>query len=104
MDPKNEHLIQTVRSFARAHPVIQRMEMFGSHARGENRQDSDVDLLVSLCPDAKVSLFDLGGLQADLVDLLGCEVDLVERQAIEASGNPIRRDLILKDAVLIYEA
>ncbi len=104
MSAIHEHLIQTLRGFAQRHPVIQRMELFCSRARGENRPGSDVDLLVSFRPDAKVTLFDLGGLRAGLVDLLGCEVDLVERQAIEASSNPIRKNLILKEPVLIYDA
>jgi uncharacterized protein len=49
------------------------VRVFGSVARGEARDGSDVDLLVDL--EEGRSLFDLGGLYMDLVDLLGYEVD-----------------------------
>jgi predicted nucleotidyltransferase len=49
--------------------------VFGSVARGEDRADSDVDLLVTLPPG--VGLFELGRLGAELEQLLGARVDLV---------------------------
>jgi predicted nucleotidyltransferase len=49
--------------------------VFGSVARGEDRADSDVDLLVML-PDG-VGLFGLGRLSAELQELLGARIDLV---------------------------
>jgi hypothetical protein len=51
------------------------VRVFGSVARGDERPDSDVDFLVDLEPGR--SLFDLGGLHADLESLLGRPVDLV---------------------------
>ncbi len=57
---------------------VKSLAVFGSVARGEARPDSDVDLLVEF--DRPVSLFDLGGLQQRLCELLGgLEVDLVMR-------------------------
>ena len=52
---------------------VSRAGVFGSFARGEAVSDSDLDLLVDL-PDGS-SLLDLVGLQQDLSDLLGLEVD-----------------------------
>lgn len=49
--------------------------VFGSVARGEDRADSDIDLLVTL--PAGMSLFGLGRLAAELEDMLGARVDLV---------------------------
>ncbi|MBE1426457.1 putative nucleotidyltransferase [Desulfomicrobium macestii] len=49
--------------------------VFGSVLRGEDHEGSDLDILVDLLPGA--SLFDLGGLQIDLEELLGIPVDLV---------------------------
>jgi predicted nucleotidyltransferase/DNA-binding transcriptional regulator YiaG len=51
------------------------VRVFGSVARGEDRSDSDVDLLVDLAADR--SLFDLVGLRQDLEDLLRAKVDVV---------------------------
>lgn len=49
--------------------------VFGSVLRGEDQEGSDLDILVDTIPGA--SLFDLGGLQIDLEELLGIPVDLV---------------------------
>ena len=51
------------------------VRVFGSVLRGDAAAGSDVDFLVSL--DEGRSLLDLGGLQMDLRDALGCEVDVV---------------------------
>ena len=51
------------------------VQIFGSLARGEADAHSDVDFLVEMEPGR--SLFDLGGLQMDLKELLDCEVDIV---------------------------
>ncbi len=52
-----------------------RVRVFGSVARGEASEASDVDFLVDLAPGR--SLFDLGGLLMDLQDLLHVNVDVV---------------------------
>jgi predicted nucleotidyltransferase len=44
-------------------------------ARGDDRDDSDLDLLVDALPGA--TLFDLGGLQDELESLLGVRIDLL---------------------------
>ena len=49
--------------------------LFGSVLHGCASPDSDIDILVDALPGA--TLFDLGGLQADLEDLLGASVDLL---------------------------
>ncbi len=49
--------------------------MFGSAAPSDNREDSDVDLLVEF--DTGKTLFDLIGLKLDLETLLGVTVDVV---------------------------
>jgi uncharacterized protein len=69
------------------------VRLFGSVARGDSREDSDVDLLVDL--DAGRSLFDLGGLLMDLSDLLGAEVDLIEAGCL----HPYIRDRVLAEAI-----
>lgn len=58
------------RRFRAANPRV-----FGSVVHGTDREGSDLDVLVDALPGA--TLFDLGGLQAELEDLLGVSVDLV---------------------------
>lgn len=48
--------------------------VFGSVVRGDDHEDSDLDILVDTLPDT--SLFDLGGLQLELEKLLGVPVDV----------------------------
>jgi predicted nucleotidyltransferase/DNA-binding XRE family transcriptional regulator len=59
---------------AAAHGV-QNLRVFGSVARGEDRPDSDVDLLADL--PTGLSLFGLGRVEADLGAILGARVDLI---------------------------
>ena len=56
------------------------VRIFGSAARGEADEKSDVDFLVDMEPGR--SLFDMGGLLMDLQELLGCEVDVVTEKGL----------------------
>lgn len=55
---------------------IASLRLFGSVVRDDFGPDSDVDILVEFRPGIDPDLFDLGGLQQDLSDLFGREVDL----------------------------
>jgi len=66
--------------------------LFGSVAHGRTTTSSDIDILVDALPEA--TLFDLGGLQDALEDLLGAPVDLVTPGDIVAS----LRATIIEDA------
>lgn len=50
--------------------------VFGSYVRGEQRPDSDLDILIELQDPPRLDLFDLVRLEHDLSDLLGVQVDL----------------------------
>lgn len=67
------------------------IRVFGSAARGEDRPDSDLDLLVEM--EAGRSLLDLVGLGQDLEDLLHRKVDVLT----DASIHPALRARILTD-------
>ncbi len=56
--------------------------IFGSYVRGEQRADSDLDVLAVF--DENASLFDLGGAQVMLSELLGVKVDLIPREDARA--------------------
>jgi len=86
-------------ALCRRHGVV-RLEVFGSAARGTDfdRSRSDVDFLVTFAPEAPTDLTAFLDLKDALEKLLGRPVDLVERDAIEASRNYIRRRAILRDA------
>ena len=54
--------------------------VFGSYVRGEQKPDSDLDILISLTDPPKISLLDLVDLQYYLGDLLGMEVDIAVKR------------------------
>jgi len=85
-------------AFCRRHR-IKRLGIFGSAARGELGNASDVDLLVEFEKDAHASLFDMVRMQDELSRMLGRKVDLATTAILE---NPYRRRSILKDLRELY--
>jgi predicted nucleotidyltransferase len=83
---------------------VRGLELFGSVLRSDFRPDSDVDILVDFEPDAAWSLLDHEAMRLELGGLLGREVDLVSKRAVERSGNWIRRKAILESAVPLHVA
>lgn len=81
---------------------ISEFALFGSVLRDDFRADSDVDVLVTFAPDAQWSLLDRIQMEQELASLLGREVNLVSRRAIEQSENWIRRRGILTSAQVVY--
>jgi len=69
------------------------VRVFGSVARGEADEKSDIDFLVDM--EKGRGLMDMGGLLMDLQDLLGRDVDLVTERGLRERI----RDRVLKDAV-----
>jgi predicted nucleotidyltransferase len=76
---------------------ISKAYLFGSYARNEQTQDSDVDILVDF--EKQANLFDLIGLQQNLSELLKLKVDLLSSKGVSKFMLPY----IEKDKVLIYE-
>ena len=91
-------MTQQIAEYFKTQPVLKAW-LFGSFARGEEREDSDVDLLILPDMSQKFSLFTLGGLYMDLKDLLGIEVDLIT----EGGLMPFARESADRDKILIYE-
>jgi predicted nucleotidyltransferase len=72
--------------------------VFGSVARGEEREDSDVDLAVEISPEANMSLTGFARLRLDLTDILGRTADLVEWRLLADKALPSAR----RDAVHVF--
>ena len=86
-----EHRDEILR-LAREHGA-RKLRLFGSAARGDDRPDSDLDLLVEMEPGR--SLVDHVALKQDLEELLGRDVDVVTEQSLY----PRLRDRVLREAV-----
>ena len=77
---------------------VAKVGLFGSSARGEDTEDSDIDLVVEF--SERKSLLALVALERELSTALGRDVDLLT----EASISPYLRDRIMGDLRTIYEA
>lgn len=71
------------------HP--KRVSVFGSYARGENKEGSDLDILVEF--GDQINLLEIIGLEQDLYEILGIKVDLVT----EGGLSPYVRPYVEKD-------
>jgi predicted nucleotidyltransferase len=71
------------------------VRVFGSVARGEADEKSDIDFLVTM--EKGRSLMDMGGLLMDLSELLGCRVDVVSDRGLKERI----KDRVLKEAVAL---
>lgn len=77
---------------------ITELALFGSVLREDFRPDSDIDILIRLAPNPNLSLLDFIALKEQLKTLLHRDVDLLERDTVEADPNWIRRQEILNHA------
>lgn len=93
-----QSLIPRIQAYFKQQP-IEKVWLFGSCSRGEERSDSDIDLLVSFDKSANVTLMTMGGMYMDLKELLQRDVDLVE----EGTLLPFAVSTANRDKILIYE-
>ena len=81
-------------AIARKHKA-EKLWVFGSCARKEERPDSDIDLLVKFRP--QTTIFDYVRMQDDVSKLLGCGVDVVDCEALEHEryfAREVQRDMV----------
>lgn len=82
---------EEIRAIVAAHRATN-PRVFGSVARGEDNEDSDIDILID---SLGMSLFDIGGIINALTDLLGVEVDVVVDNGVP---NKIRARILAEAA------
>jgi len=74
---------------------VKKAALFGSFARGEATDESDIDLLVEF--EGRKSLLDLAGLQLDLQDTVKRQVDVLTYNSL----HPLLKDRILREQVML---
>ena len=62
--------------------------LFGSIARGEDRPDSDIDILVDLDPTIVVTIVDYAGVKDFIADMFDRPVDVVSRESLKSRVRP----------------
>ena len=92
-----EVMTQKIAEYFKTQPVLKAW-LFGSYSRGEERPDSDVDILVALDYSQPVGLR-FFGMYEDLKALLGRNVDLVSERTLA----PFARNSVDQDKKLVYE-
>lgn len=93
---KNLHSSEIIKQYFSDKPV-KRVQVFGSYARDEANEKSDIDLIIAM--DYPIGLFKLAGYKIDLESLLNTKVDL----ATEPSISPEFYKIIQKDLKTVYE-
>ena len=72
--------------------------LFGSRARGDNRPDSDIDILIDLAPEVPIGVWEYSGLKNYIADLFEEPVDVVSRETLK----PYLRPAASADAVYAF--
>jgi predicted nucleotidyltransferase len=72
--------------------------LFGSFARGDDRPDSDIDILVEIAPEARIGLFQYAGIVHYLEELFPARVDVANREGLK----PLVRPGAERDAIYAF--
>jgi hypothetical protein len=72
--------------------------LFGSRARGDDRPDSDTDIMIEVDPEAHISVYDYVGLKDYIAGLFDGPVDVVSRDGLK----PYIRPVAMADAVYAF--
>jgi hypothetical protein len=62
--------------------------LFGSRARGDDRPDSDTDIMIEIDPDARVGVWEYVGIKAYIASLFDGSVDVVDREGLKPYVKP----------------
>ena len=73
----------TLRSRGVSHAAL-----FGSRARGDNRPDSDIDIMIEIDPEAHLGVWGYVGLKEYIAALFDGPVDVVDREALKSYVAP----------------
>ncbi len=88
-------ILENVKEEAKQNYKAKIVGIFGSYARGDEGEKSDVDILVDF--DENASLFDLVGLSLFLEEKLNCKVDVVPRRSLREEIKPY----VLQEAIYL---
>jgi uncharacterized protein len=72
--------------------------LFGSRARGDNRPDSDIDIMIDIAPEAVQDVYAYVGLKNYIAGLFADTVDVVDREALKSYALPA----VTADAVYAF--
>jgi predicted nucleotidyltransferase len=80
---RKSNILTVLQHYFQTEKRVSHAWMFGSFSRGEQRPNSDVDVMIEMKSDKRYTLFDLFDIQYQLEQLLKRKVDLVEKDYIK---------------------
>jgi predicted nucleotidyltransferase len=85
-----EEVITTLKSHEPElrHRGVLHAALFGSVARGDNRPDSDIDIMIEVDPEALITVFGYVGLKEYIASLFNEPVDVVDREGLKPYVRP----------------
>lgn len=83
---------------------ITEFALFGSVLRDDFGPESDVDVLVTFEPSAKIGLFSFARMERELAAVIGRPVDIAMKRAVNRNPNGVTRQYILSTARVFYAA
>ena len=92
---KTIEMLRSANQYLANHYGVRSMILFGSVAKGQHHEGSDVDVCVDMVPN----LFNRAGVKVYLEELLGCPVDVVR---MREDMNPVFKQQVLKYGVRVY--
>ena len=95
MNPQVKDIKRIITQMLRKHEV-KRVALFGSYVRGEEKLESDIDIIVEF--SERKSLLELVRIERELSEVLGIKVDLLTEKSI----SPYLFDSIKKEMKVIY--
>ncbi len=93
--------MEKIEVFCKKWKIVE-FSLFGSVLTNDFRPDSDVDVMVKFAPEANVGLFEMVDVEDELAAIIGRNVDIVTRPAVERSENYIMRRSILSGTRTFY--
>lgn len=97
-----DNVVSTANKILQSYP-IKRAALFGSAARGDMTDNSDVDMLIEFLPGRGGVNLEYFGLQIDLEEALGRRVDLLTFGSFERESKPRFKKNVMRDVRVIYE-
>jgi hypothetical protein len=77
---------------------VKHAALFGSVARGDNRRDSDIDIMIEFDPDARITVFDYVDLKEYIAGLFDEPVDIVSSEGFKSYIRP----MAMADAIYAF--
>ena len=100
----NMETIEKTFTVAFNYPYIKKVGIFGSYARGEQNEKSDLDVLLEYDDSSDDFMDDLGGFMEDIEKTITCNIDYVTLNGLDKGKNSRFKEQILSDVKWLYVA